>query len=80
MNHIKKKLLGPKMWGCNMTNLEPDEPNYVRGLKYPNGLDCSGFVTGVQFSKKTCGFQIQFRCLAVYGSFEYQLVYRRSYY
>ena len=42
---IKKKLLGPKMWGCNMTNLEPDEPNFVRGLKYPNGLDCSGFVT-----------------------------------
>ena len=33
------------MWGCKMTNLEPDEPFFIRGVKYPNGLDCSGFVT-----------------------------------
>ena len=42
---IKGSLLGPKMWGCKMTNLEPDEPFFIRGVKYPNGLDCSGFVT-----------------------------------
>lgn len=42
---IKGSLLGPKMWGCKMTNLEPDEPYFIRGVKYPNGLDCSGFVT-----------------------------------
>ena len=33
------------MWGCKMTNLEEDEPFFIRGVKYPNGLDCSGFVS-----------------------------------
>lgn len=36
---------GPQMWGCNMTNWEEDPPFFVRGKKYPNGLDCSGFVS-----------------------------------
>ena len=42
---IVAKLLGPQMWGCKMTNLEEDEPFFIRGVKYPNGLDCSGFVS-----------------------------------
>lgn len=41
---IQKKMLGPQMWGCNMTNLEEDPPYFIRNKKYPNGLDCSGFV------------------------------------
>lgn len=42
---IQKKMLGPQMWGCNMTNLEEDPPYFIRNKKYPNGLDCSGFVS-----------------------------------
>lgn len=42
---IEKKMLGPQMWGCNMTNLEEDPPYFIRNKKYPNGLDCSGFVS-----------------------------------
>ena len=38
---------GPKMWGCKMTNWEEDEPFFIRGKKYPNGLDCSGFISWV---------------------------------
>ena len=43
---IKASLFGPKMWGCPMKSFEDDEANgYIPGKKYPNGLDCSGFVT-----------------------------------
>ncbi len=38
------KYKGPAMWGCPLTNLE-DHGKYKPGAKYPNGLDCSGFVT-----------------------------------
>lgn len=41
---ITASLVGPAMWGCNLktfTNL----PQYTYGHNYPNGLDCSGFVT-----------------------------------
>lgn len=38
---------GPAMWGCKLTNWEPDPPKYIRGNKMPNGLDCSGFVSWV---------------------------------
>lgn len=38
-------LKGPAIWGCGIVNLEPAPPNYIRGRKYPNGLDCSGFVS-----------------------------------
>ena len=38
---------GPQMWGCKMTNWEEDEPIFTRGKKYPNGLDCSGFISWV---------------------------------
>ena len=39
------KLTGPAIWGCNLKNYESDPPNFVSGRKYPNGLDCSGFVS-----------------------------------
>ena len=42
---LAKSISGPAMWGCNMTNWQPDEPFFIRGRKYPNGLDCSGFVS-----------------------------------
>lgn len=36
---------GPAMWGCNMVTYEDDAPYFAPGRKYPNGLDCSGFVS-----------------------------------
>lgn len=42
---IEASLFGPAMWGCLMRSYEDDPPYYVPGGKYPNGLDCSGFVT-----------------------------------
>lgn len=39
------KLTGPAIWGCNLKNYETDPPYFVSGRKYPNGLDCSGFVS-----------------------------------
>ena len=40
------RLQGPKMWGCKMKSYEDDRDNgYIPGGKYPNGLDCSGFVS-----------------------------------
>lgn len=35
---------GPATWGCPLMNWQ-DESGYKPGVKYPNGLDCSGFVT-----------------------------------
>ncbi len=37
-------LSGPATWGCNLTTYT-NLPEYIYGHKYPNGLDCSGFVT-----------------------------------
>lgn len=42
---IEASLFGPAMWGCKMVSYEDDPPNFVPGRKYPNGLDCSGFVS-----------------------------------
>lgn len=42
---IEVSLFGPAMWGCLMRSYEDDPPNFIPGNKYPNGLDCSGFVT-----------------------------------
>ncbi len=39
------KLTGPAIWGCDLKNYETDPPYFVSGRKYPNGLDCSGFVS-----------------------------------
>lgn len=48
---IKASLFGPKMWGCLIKSFEDDEVNgYIPGNKYPNGLDCSGFVTWVLYN------------------------------
>ncbi len=38
------KSYGPVTWGCPLTNWQ-DESGFKRGVKYPNGLDCSGFIT-----------------------------------
>lgn len=35
---------GPSMWGCDLTNRDNSE-GWVLFAPYPNGLDCSGFVT-----------------------------------
>lgn len=44
-SEIKYKHSGPAIWGCKLTNWEPAAPYYPKGVKLPNGLDCSGFVT-----------------------------------
>ncbi len=56
----KKELItaskeGPAIWGCKIRNLEKKpEYGFVPGVKMPNGLDCSGFVT---WSLKNAGFE-----------------------
>lgn len=35
---------GPSMWGCNLKNFTTSG-SYIKGKSYPNGFDCSGFVT-----------------------------------
>ena len=47
-NIIEKVLNGPTIWGCdlmNYTDWSDANYSYRYGYKYPNGLDCSGFVT-----------------------------------
>lgn len=39
-------LVGPATWGCEIP-MFVNLPQYTYGNKYPNGLDCSGFVTWV---------------------------------
>lgn len=41
---IKSSFVGPATWGCDLQNYTDWGP-YVTGKYYPNGLDCSGFVT-----------------------------------
>lgn len=41
---ITASLVGPAIWGCKLQNYTDWGP-YVTGQYYPNGLDCSGFVT-----------------------------------
>lgn len=43
-NDIVSSFSGPQMWGCPLTNYD-DTYGWDIGGKYPNGLDCSGFVT-----------------------------------
>ena len=40
---------GPAIWGCPLMNLM-DEGRYKPGVKYPNGLDCSGFISWVLYN------------------------------
>ncbi len=43
-NDLATSFVGPAMWGCDLQNYTDWGP-YVTGKYYPNGLDCSGFVT-----------------------------------
>ena len=48
-NQITQRLSGPSSWGCPLTNYEDD--GYRKpGEHYPNGLDCSGYVSWVLFN------------------------------
>lgn len=40
---------GPTPWGCKLKTFT-ELPEYVQGNYYPNGLDCSGFVTWALFN------------------------------
>ena len=44
-NDIKERISGPSMWGCNLTNYDNSTSAYAYLARYPNGLDCSGFVS-----------------------------------
>ena len=41
---ISHSFKGPAIWGCPLMNLM-EEGRYKAGVKYPNGLDCSGFIS-----------------------------------
>ena len=41
---IVASFVGPSIWGCPLTNFD-DLYGWTIGAKYPNGLDCSGFVS-----------------------------------
>lgn len=43
---ISNKFTGPGSWGCKIMQFQ-DEPkyNFVPKTKYPNGFDCSGFIS-----------------------------------
>lgn len=44
-NSLKASLVGPAMWGCDLKTFGSPLPQFKYGGTYPNGLDCSGFVT-----------------------------------
>ena len=46
-NDIVATMQGPQMWGCKMINWQYDPPAFYPNNYYPNGLDCSGFVSWV---------------------------------
>ena len=43
-NDITASYKGPVIWGCPLTNLNT-AGRYKAYVKYPNGLDCSGFIS-----------------------------------
>ena len=43
-NNIKYTFVGPAMWGCPLRNFESTSL-FTKYKDYPNGLDCSGFVS-----------------------------------
>lgn len=50
-NSIIASVSGPCIWGCPLYNWEDDlEYGYVWGVKKPNGLDCSGFVSWILYN------------------------------
>ena len=46
---IKKSVAGPSFWGAPLTNFQ-NEGFFESGRRYPNGLDCSGFVSWVMIN------------------------------
>jgi len=53
-DEIIKSFAGPSIWGCPLTNYDTSY-GWTWGAKYPNGLDCSGFITWALFN---AGFDI----------------------
>lgn len=50
-NGISATYAGPAMWGCPLTNItKANNYGYYVGKKYPNGLDCSGFISWVLYN------------------------------
>ncbi len=50
-NDLAAQLMGPAMWGCKLKNLTNARSyNFISGNKYPNGLDCSGFISWVLYN------------------------------
>lgn len=44
--NIVKSFTGPAAWGCKLKQYQDAKVyGFIPGVKYPNGLDCSGFVT-----------------------------------
>lgn len=46
---LVKTKYGPAIWGCPLTNWQ-EEAGFLPGVRYPNGLDCSGFITWAMFN------------------------------
>ncbi len=55
-NELNKKAIyvGPATWGCDLKNFT-NWGKWVYGRYYPNGLDCSGFVTWILYN---AGFDV----------------------
>ncbi len=53
---ITDSYTGPAIWGCPLMSYHDEKDyGYYPGVAYPNGLDCSGFVTWVLYN---AGFDI----------------------
>lgn len=48
-NEVTQRMNGPRSWGCSLLNWE-DDGNRKPGEYYPNGLDCSGYVSWVLYN------------------------------
>lgn len=48
-NSMTSRLAGPSAWGCPLLNYE-DDGTRKPGEYYPNGLDCSGYVSWVLYN------------------------------
>lgn len=46
---LKATFVGPATWGCNLKNFTNAAP-FKSGEYYPNGLDCSGFISWVLYN------------------------------